>query len=324
MPQILEQQSLVEIKSEQHSVKPHFMPYFTQMTCMSLTEFSYYGLDNSNSEASGPKSRRLIGEAAAALKQGHALDYRIEVAIGAWHSPAVWDVTRAELSNLAYPSEAVQLASRDIAVTSHHEDTAVIRAALEHLIESEGKDVILVMHSYGGLAGTNAVSGLEKAARIAKGRQGGITHCLFIAAFLVPKGQSLLGMFPERPPYLIADPEDGNYVKVVDPKEVFYNDVSQAEAQPWIDLMRPQPASTFASTVDSVAWESGLLPCTYLMCEKDQGVYIWLQEKMLEGVADQSRRPWTIEKCNASHSAWLSETPTVVRLIRRCAGELLD
>lgn len=82
MPQVFEQQSLVEIKSEQHRVKPHFMSYFTQMTCMSLTEFSYYGLDNSSPEAIGLKSRRLIGEAAEALKHGIALDYRIEVAVG--------------------------------------------------------------------------------------------------------------------------------------------------------------------------------------------------------------------------------------------------
>ena len=126
----------------------------------------------------------------------------LNVILGAWHSPACWDATRAGLSLYSYPSEAVQLASRDTAVSSHHEDTAVIRKALEALIVFQWKEVILVMHSYGGLAGTNAVADLDKTTRAAEGKKGGITHCLFIAAFLVPKGDSLLGMFPDPPQYL--------------------------------------------------------------------------------------------------------------------------
>ena len=124
---------------------------------------------------------------------------------GAWHNTSCWDSTRAELKKLSYPTEVVALKSSGNAVTTHLEDTAIVRNALESLIESEGKTVILVMHSYGGVAGTNAVCGLEAAARQEKGEKGGIIHCLFIAAFLVPKGNSLIGMFPEAPPYLYPD-----------------------------------------------------------------------------------------------------------------------
>ena len=124
---------------------------------------------------------------------------------GAWHNTSCWDPTRAELKKLSYPTEVVPLKSSGNAVTTHLEDTAIIREALESLIVSEGKTVILVMHSYGGVAGTNAVHGLEAAARQEKGEKGGIIHCLFIAAFLVPKGNSLIGMFPDAPPYLYPD-----------------------------------------------------------------------------------------------------------------------
>lgn len=124
---------------------------------------------------------------------------------GAWHTASCWDVTRAELKKLSYPTEVVQLKSSGNAVSTHLEDTAIIRNALEALIVSDAKKVILVMHSYGGIPGTNAVHGLEAAARQDKGEEGGIIHCLFVAAFLVPKGKSLLGMFPEAPPYLCPD-----------------------------------------------------------------------------------------------------------------------
>ena len=124
---------------------------------------------------------------------------------GAWHTASCWDLTRAELQKLSYPTEAVQLKSSGNVVTSHLEDTAIIRKALQSLIVSEGKTVILVMHSYGGLAGSNAVHELEAAARQEKGEKGGIIHCLFVCAFLVPKGKSLIGMFPEAPRYLYPD-----------------------------------------------------------------------------------------------------------------------
>ena len=140
---------------------------------------------------------------------------------GAWHNTSCWDGTRAELKKLSYPTEVVPLKSSGNAVATHLEDTAIIREALESLIVSKGKAVILVMHSYGGVAGTNAVHGLEAAARHEKGEKGGIIHCLFIAAFLVPKGNSLIGMFPEAPPYLYPDVGDWidpmivNYLQVL-------------------------------------------------------------------------------------------------------------
>ena len=88
--------------------------------------------------------------------------------------------------------------------------------------------------------------------------------------------------------------------------------------------MKHQSTASFMSAVDSVAWESGLVPCTYLICEQDSGVFLWLQEQMLEGVRKESGRPWTVERCDCSHSAWLSQVSTVVRLVRKGAGEDVD
>lgn len=124
---------------------------------------------------------------------------------GAWHNPSCWDATRKELEKHSYSSVAPSLPSvgRSPSVTSHHEDTAVVRKELERLVVSEGKEVVLVMHSYGGIAGSEAVNGLEKAGRKEKG---GVISALFIAAFLVPKGNSLLGMFDNQlPPYLFLN-----------------------------------------------------------------------------------------------------------------------
>lgn len=72
-----------------------------------------------------------------------------------------------------FPAEAVPLKSSGNTVTTHQEDAAVVRKVLESLIVSEGKTVIHLMHSYGGLPGTHAVHGLEAAAPQGEGRGGG-------------------------------------------------------------------------------------------------------------------------------------------------------
>lgn len=55
------------------------------------------------------------------------------------------------------------------------------------------------------------------------------------------------------------------------------------------------------------------------MAEQDQGVYFWLQQQMLDGVSKESKKPWKIEKTTSSHSAWLTQVPTIVRLIEDAA-----
>ena len=106
----------------------------------------------------------------------------------------------------------------------------------------------------------------------------------------------------------------------MDPHAVFFSDVTLEVAEPWISQLKPQSVASFASTVDSTAWETGLVPCTYMMCEKDEAIYFWLQQKMLDDVIKESERPWKVEKTASGHSAWLTEVPTVVRLIEDAAA----
>ena len=63
-----------------------------------------------------------------------------------------------------------------------------------------------------------------------------------------------------------------------------------------------------------------MVPCTYLFCEKDQGVYPFLQEMMLKHRETDSGKPWNIIKVDASHSVWLSQPKKVVEVIEQVAS----
>ena len=60
-----------------------------------------------------------------------------------------------------------------------------------------------VLHSYGGIVGTEAVhESLGKHARHGKGLSGGVVALLYMTAFVLAKGGSLASARGEPPPYL--------------------------------------------------------------------------------------------------------------------------
>ena len=116
---------------------------------------------------------------------------------GFFHPASCWDNVRSSLEKYSFQTVVISLPSvgAGSTVTSHHEDTAAIRKVLSQLIVEEREDVILVMHSYGGVAGSEAVRGLEKSVR-GKETAGacGVIHCGYVTAILVPTGASALGL----------------------------------------------------------------------------------------------------------------------------------
>lgn len=69
--------------------------------------------------------------------------------------------------------------------TQWDEVTAIQHEVLRHL-DGKEKDVVLVLHCYGGWPGSRAVKGLDKETRLKEGKCTGIIEIVFVAAILVP------------------------------------------------------------------------------------------------------------------------------------------
>lgn len=78
------------------------------------------------------------------------------------------------------------------------EDVVVVRTAITKLAE-EGKEIILLLHSYGGVVGSSAVENLDVASRAKEAKKGGVVKLVFMSAFVVPRGKSLLDMLGGQP-----------------------------------------------------------------------------------------------------------------------------
>ena len=68
------------------------------------------------------------------------------------------------------------------------EDVEAIRDTLTKLVDTEEKEVILVLHSYTGMLGAEAPKGLGKKDRQDKGLKGGVVRLVLIMAFAMPEG----------------------------------------------------------------------------------------------------------------------------------------
>ena len=108
---------------------------------------------------------------------------------GAWHTPAIYDGVIEALVEHGYAAVKVDLPSVEATPPTYDfaEDVGAIIAAVTILVD-EGKDVVVVAHSYSGQPVGEIPRELSKKARGDKGLLGGVTRLVFIMAFLVPEG----------------------------------------------------------------------------------------------------------------------------------------
>lgn len=67
------------------------------------------------------------------------------------------------------------------------EDVEAIRECAARLVEA-GDDTVVVLHSYSGLPGGEALKGLGKAEREKQGLKGGVIRLVYIMSWIVPEG----------------------------------------------------------------------------------------------------------------------------------------
>lgn len=114
---------------------------------------------------------------------------------GAWLTPIQYQGLVAVLDISGYRTVIQQLPSVNSIYPDAHTvatDTTFVR---DHLLLPEiraGREVVLLMHSYGGFPGPVAANGLSKQELSTQGKPGGIIGMIMLSAFIALEGQSLL------------------------------------------------------------------------------------------------------------------------------------
>ena len=110
---------------------------------------------------------------------------------GSFSSPQFYDTFVSHLSGHNYEVQVVSLPSVGGQIATNMTDDATAIQAVTTKLADEGKDIVVVMHSYGGIPGTESAYGIRRKEREASGKKGGIVALVYAAALLVKPGMSL-------------------------------------------------------------------------------------------------------------------------------------
>jgi len=235
---------------------------------------------------------------------------------GAWHLPEVFDTVSSYLISAGYSTAAVRTPSVTKGPSYVQNIDPDVKATREVILKATdaGNDVVLVMHSYGGIPGSAACKGLSKAERAEAGKNGGVVRLVYMCSFAIPEGESLKSFGGGKVSDWCID--NGEYYVATRSDEIFYNDIPKEKAGECIANLQHQSVKSFSSPQTYAAWK--YIPSTYLICEDDMAIPAVAQEAM----ATQPGANMTIERLKASHSPFLSKPKETADVIRRAAGEV--
>jgi pimeloyl-ACP methyl ester carboxylesterase len=177
-------------------------------------------------------------------------------------------------------------------------------AATKRVVAMQGRPVILVGHSYGGVVITEA------------GNDPNVAGLVYIAAFAPDKGESVSSLIKDPPPGApvppILPPQDG-YLLLDKAKFAasFAADVTQEKAEFMANSQLPWGVEALNGTISDPAWKAK--PSWYLVATDD---------KMIPPPAQQfmsKRAGSTVVEVKGSHAIYVSKPEAVAALIDKAA-----
>ncbi|KAL6415961.1 hypothetical protein AUP68_00167 [Ilyonectria robusta] len=212
----------------------------------------------------------------------------IVIVPGAWQLRSSWEAFISIARSAGYPIEYVDpptLGGTALPLAGLADDVKAVRDTLDVLL-NEGKRVTILCHSAGGLVASNAVEGLDTASRAAGGLKGGVSQVIFVSAFMVPAGKSLLGLLGGQPlPWmkLMDDRVVGNPEMM---PNVVFNDLDEDAQKKWSNEMTHSALGLFTTPSGFEPWANSI-PIAYIFCTEDNALPYPVQQQLsLQGGPD--------------------------------------
>lgn len=241
---------------------------------------------------------------------------------GAWHTAETWSQTIAELEPKGFKCIAVTLPSTTSVTAGLGDDVEAVQDAIR-AESDEGRDVVLIVHSYGGLVGSSSIRGFAKKAHddsvksLVKDESssGRVIGLALIATGFVKTGLSFLGATGGKPPpQWVADTEAGTARLIVDPRDWFYHDLPEEEGKAWVEKLTPHSLKSLAEGGEHAyaGWKD--VPCWFLVTLEDRALPGAFQEMLVQGAVAEGGDV-TMRKIETSHSPMLSQPQKTAEFI---------
>lgn len=220
---------------------------------------------------------------------------------GAWHGAWCWAATQHHLDAMGIPSLAIDLPGHG-ASTAPLTDLVGDAAHVADVIAAHDRPVVLVGHSYGGAVAS------EVAARSPL-----VQHLVYVAAFALQSGESVMGMLTSLPRDHVAlgdairMRDDGT--SVLDPvmgAAALYGSCSPEQAHAAIGRVGPQTMASFGQAVSGPPLRAS--SSTFVVCARDAAIAPSHQRHM-------AARCTTVHELDTDHSPFASMPVETVAIL---------
>ncbi|KAI1208931.1 Alpha/beta hydrolase fold-1 [Annulohypoxylon truncatum] len=226
---------------------------------------------------------------------------------GAWHIPLHYRSLIDPLRSSGYTVLAPYLVTTgyddSIDGKTHADSTNQIREYLRPLLD-QGRKILVVAHSAGGVVATGAAAGLTLEDRAAQGLPGGIIGIVYIAALVEPKHGR-----PDEP--IPFPPGWTDFKKRPVPEDLarmlFYDDVEESRQNKALQMLHWQSEMTYDPEESETVVEVRT-PKTFVVCKKDK---IVPPDKQYQRAAEIGA---TLVELDCAHSPFLLDKETEVLL----------
>ena len=174
---------------------------------------------------------------------------------GAWNGPWAWDEVRRYL-------DLARITSATAALPSVGENTGKLGgladdvAAVSAVLDELSGPFVLVGHSYSGVPVTEVAAARED-----------VTHVVYMSAFAIPPGTSMLDALGGPPPEWWIFAEDGETTMPDNPGAMLFSECAPAVMDGAIAKLRPHSARSVREPLRAAGY--GEKPATYVISERD-------------------------------------------------------
>ncbi|KAK0106340.1 hypothetical protein ONS96_003976 [Cadophora gregata f. sp. sojae] len=255
---------------------------------------------------------------------------------GAWHKPSCWSKVTALLNTHGYKSLTPTLPSTlGDASATFKDDLLAVREAITSET-TQGRDVVVVVWSYGSLPGASAIRGLTKKPShldVSKGAgdttesslkngQGHVIGLCLIATGFCATGTSFLGSTGGSPPPFWKISDSGFAEFTLDDegvRELFYHDLPVEEGREWVAEVTRQSVRALRDGGEDVyaGWRD--VDCWFLGTREDRGLPFEVQGMVVEMAREQGGSV-VMREVGSGHAPMLSRPEETVEFLLEAVG----
>lgn len=257
---------------------------------------------------------------------------------GAWHTTECWNKVIFLLEAKGYKCVPVPLPSTNGTNTiTFGDDVHAVQRAIE-AETTQGLDVVLVVHSYGGAVGQSAIKGFAKP-KTGNSGDGYVIGLASMASGFGQTGISFIDGLGGKPPASWTAGPNGYATLAVDPKYLFYHDVEDGDY--WVSKLTKHSLKSLmeggehsyagkqnlhegclepqnASSDEETGWKD--VPVWYLATTDDRAFPAEAQ-KWMAGPTCAAGGDVTMREIASSHSPMLSKPQETVDFILEAVGD---